>query len=726
MALVINTNMASLTAQRNLTSSQSDYNTSLERLSSGLRINSAKDDAAGLAISTRFESQITGLDQAVRNANDGVSLAQTAEGALDSMTDNLQRIRELAVQASNSTNSDDDRVALQAEVEQLLAEITRTAEDTNFNGQNLLDGTFEGVFQVGADAGQTVSFSITEMNAGALGTSAQAGVSAIGVGSALENGDLSINGEDIRASVASDDTLSYADNEMSGIAKAAAINDSSDETGVTATVDANVMLGSDMSAVTADASGGDDITLNGVTISLQGTDNTDATDRAATRDSVIAAINAVSGQTGVTAEDGGDDGGVILTAEDGRNITIESAEVDLSQYGLFDSDVAAADTDTSYAGFTMTAKNSSVDIEITGGNGTGNGDISNSGLAAGTYDSQTAVVTTTNTALAAQADGTAATSAALQDGDLVINGVTIGASSSLDDTASETSANSSDAAASGIAIAAAINEVSDSTGVSATVNATEFVGDTAVAGAGGTAGQTLVLTLNGVDITLTETGDYESNKQAAVDAINAVSGQTGVVAEDNGETLTLTAEDGRNISTYGDETGLAVVENFGLDGVDAGAAANAATTGNTTYSTVTLTSASSFEISYGTNGSDGLDDSGFTAGTYGGGEDGTYLSDIDISTFEGAQAAITAIDNALDVVTAQQADLGAIQNRFESTVMNLEVTQENLTAAQSAIQDADFAEETAEMTRTSVLQQAGISVLSQANSQSQNVLSLLG
>jgi flagellin len=157
MPQVINTNIASLNAQRNLNASQSDANVALERLSSGLRINSAKDDAAGLAISTRFESQITGLTVAQRNANDGISLAQTAEGALDEITNNLQRVRELAVQSANATNSSSDREALNNEVQQRIAEIDRIASQTAFNGLKVLDGSFEQqTFQVGANAGETI------------------------------------------------------------------------------------------------------------------------------------------------------------------------------------------------------------------------------------------------------------------------------------------------------------------------------------------------------------------------------------------------------------------------------------------------------------------------------------------------------------------------------------------------------------------------------------------
>ena len=172
MAAIINTNIQSLNAQRNLSSSQSQLATSMQRLSSGLRINSAKDDAAGLAISERMTTQVRGLTVAMRNANDGISLAQTAEGALSSVTNNLQRIRELAVQSRNATNSDEDRSALNAEVQQLKSEISRIAQQTSFNGTQLLDGSFTNMaFQVGANQGQTIDVSaIVNANVDSLGT----------------------------------------------------------------------------------------------------------------------------------------------------------------------------------------------------------------------------------------------------------------------------------------------------------------------------------------------------------------------------------------------------------------------------------------------------------------------------------------------------------------------------------------------------------------------------
>ena len=207
MSSVINTNVASLNTQRNLSASQSSLNTSIQRLSSGLRVNSAKDDAAGLSIASRMDSQIRGQNVAIRNANDGISLAQTAEGALGAIGDNLQRIRELSVQASNSTNTQVDRDALNAEVTQIKAEIERVANQTTFNGTKLLDGSFSGAnFQVGANAAETISVSsITDANLAALGgtvstaTTSAAASGLTGFATAIAAGGVTINGVDIGA-----------------------------------------------------------------------------------------------------------------------------------------------------------------------------------------------------------------------------------------------------------------------------------------------------------------------------------------------------------------------------------------------------------------------------------------------------------------------------------------------------------------------------------------------
>jgi flagellin len=232
MPQIINTNIPSLNAQRNLNTSQTSLATALQRLSSGLRINSAKDDAAGLAISERFTTQIRGLNQAARNANDGISLSQTAEGAMGEITNNLQRIRELAVQSSNATNSASDREALQAEVDQLVSEIQRVATQTEFNGTKLLDGSFTGLsFQVGANAGQLITVSeIANAQTSALGGTKFAADATGTVSAATAITGLTINGITIDATAATANAASQA------AALVAKINEKVADTGVYATV----------------------------------------------------------------------------------------------------------------------------------------------------------------------------------------------------------------------------------------------------------------------------------------------------------------------------------------------------------------------------------------------------------------------------------------------------------------------------------------------------------
>ncbi|RZF84986.1 flagellin [Pseudoalteromonas sp. S4488] len=218
MALYVNTNVSSLNAQRQLMKSGNSLDTSFQRLSSGLRINSAKDDAAGMQIANRLTSQVNGLNQGNRNANDGISLAQTAEGALDEVTSMFQRIRTLAQQASNGSNTDEDRLALQEEIRSLSKEVNRVAEDTTFGGQNLLDGSYDAKFQVGADAVQTIGFSMKDVGAttsGANTISANGGftMSGIaGIASAVTGETLSATTGTISADVgAAPDDSSFAD-----------------------------------------------------------------------------------------------------------------------------------------------------------------------------------------------------------------------------------------------------------------------------------------------------------------------------------------------------------------------------------------------------------------------------------------------------------------------------------------------------------------------------------
>jgi flagellin len=238
MAQTINTNIVSLNAQRNLNQSQSSLATSMQRLSSGLRVNSAKDDAAGLAIAERMNTQVRGLNVAARNANDGISLAQTAEGALGKVGDMLQRMRELAVQSANATNSIDDRKALDAEVQQLKAEINRVASTTSFNGQKILDGSFTNAsFQIGANSGETITFSsVANAQTNALGVSTRASLNSVAITSlstaALTSAEnMTVNGTAIGAMGAAT-TVSDRANQL-----VTAINTVAATTGVTAFID---------------------------------------------------------------------------------------------------------------------------------------------------------------------------------------------------------------------------------------------------------------------------------------------------------------------------------------------------------------------------------------------------------------------------------------------------------------------------------------------------------
>ena len=309
MPQVINTNVSSLNAQRNLNKSQSSLQTSLERLSTGLRINSAKDDAAGLSISNRMTSQIRGLNQAVRNANDGISLAQTAEGALASSGDILQRVRELAVQSSNATNSASDRKAIQSEVGQLLAELDRVSTTTEFNGQKLLDGSFgSATFQVGANANQTITASTGNFRTSNYGAqlAASESVAASGTATSLA-GDIVIDGlQSKTVTLGASDTAATA---------AAAINAVADSTGVTASA-RNVSEFKVAAAGTFSLSvKGDNTTAANVTFSV-------SANTAAGLAEAVKGFNDVSSQTGITAKLNSAANGLILTNESGADIDI--------------------------------------------------------------------------------------------------------------------------------------------------------------------------------------------------------------------------------------------------------------------------------------------------------------------------------------------------------------------------------------------------------------------
>jgi flagellin len=620
MPQFINSNIASLNSQRALNSSQGDLSTTLERLSSGLRINSAKDDAAGLAITDRMTSQIRGMNQAVRNANDGISLAQTAESALASTSDNLQRIRELSIQSANSTNSASDRKALNTEVNQLIEEIQRVGVSTQFNGQNLLDGSFQSAqFQVGANANQTLNVGIAGSTTNLLG-SYQASSTAVDT-NAFDGDSFTINSIEIGVSAG---TSAAGFDDDSAAAKAAAINNKSNETGVSATATSSV---TGIAPITGAGLDTGDLVINGISIGSIAKSGNAVTQGG----NAATAINAESNETGVTATASAVTGALTLTASDGRNISLTSS-------------TATGDSATKIF--------NSVGLDISDGDNPSGNDTQDLVFAAG---------------------GAFADSGTPADGDIA-EGDTI----TIDSIVYEFTTETQDQVTAG-----------GSTNIAVTLIADDTVNTNSAALAAAITGQ-------------------------------RTAGNTTVSASDTTGTVTLTQD---KLGDAGDQQ-IGYVESnmsLGAAGIAQGTVSAAGTdavdgNGVTTFGTMTLSSAENFTL--------GGDDLAF-GGLSGASTSLTKLESVDISTVAGANSAINVLDGALSQISTQQAELGAMQNRFSSTIDNLASSVENLSSARSQIRDADFAAETAELSRNQILQQAGIAMLSQANSAPQNVLSLL-
>jgi flagellin len=721
---VINTNTKALAAQASLSNVNNKLATSMERLSTGLRINSAKDDAAGLAISNRMTADIRGFAVAIRNANDGMSMAQTAEGAIGQVTDMLQRMRELAVQSSNGSMNADNRAASQLEVAQLKAQIDDIAKQTNFNGIKLLDGSAGKIdLQTGVRAGELMTMSVDSVSTKDIGLGSRASLTSTafsdtaGSLKGLAAGDLTINGVTVRASSAADDLLSSSDKASSAISKVAAINAASAQTGVTATV-GNTTVGGTAMVTTITATSGT-ITINGVSTASFAT----TSDAGATRATTVAAINAISEQTGVRAIDTGDiKKGVVLVADDGRNIQVAFGTHTAASTGVGDAKV--------YTGTYQLASTTSSPISI---GVSSNGDLKNAGLTAGSYTANVSAMTSVDRKVANAAPATTALSTGLLEaGTLRINGTSIVAASTSDDTASNTSTVTSAKAASGIAIAAAINKASAQTGVTATAAPNVIVGTDADFDLSSTTDTQLAaadLFLNGTTIALDSLGTlgHTATRTDVADLINSHTGETGVTATDNGRGLTLVAADGRNISLAtslddGDgKLGIAAA-NINTDNTTAPLTKADALT---TYSRVTLQSDKSFTLEGGSDGNANFELLGFKTGTYGGVDNGVKVANIDISTQAGAQVALTALDSALKTVSMNQAKLGAFQNRLDAVVANLNEVNQNMSASRSRIQDTDYASETTNLAKSQIIQQAATAMLAQANQSAQGVLSLL-
>jgi len=606
----INTNISALAAQKSLRTTGLNLSTSMERLSTGVRINSAKDDAAGLAISTRMTANIRGLAAATRNANDGISLTQTAEGSFVAIGDNLQRIRELAVQASNTGNNASDRAALNAEATQLVAEIDRVANNSAFNGIKLLDGSFQNQsLQVGAgnESNDRINISIGSAKATALGVGGNASYSTtlngLRVGSsALLSNALSLNGQMVGAAASDGVSSSYSDS--SGIAVATAINAVSGQTGVTAVVNATKTSTSLVggAAVTASGSGfsAGAVTINGVDIGTVG-GNSDA---AVAAELVVTAINAVTQKTGVAATSAS--GVISLTAADGRDIIIGGSA----------SSTSVADTGFTYGTY-------SAGVHAASGH---NGAMTTSGAAN-----------------------------ALDTDAIRVNGVDIGAIAGAASVAERSGQ-----------IAAAINTKTSQTGVSATFNATS--------------GAVLL---------------------AAADGRNIV--------------LSIGVRGGTAVSSL--NTGLAI-------GI--GDTSGSVRKETVLRSTVSLSSNSAAGITVAGNTGAGLTAAGFSAGnTAATSTQGAGVSSVDLTTAAGAQAALSVLDRAINTVTDFRASMGAYQNRLSATISNLDITSMNMQASRSRILDTDYAKETTNLAKSQIITQAATAMLAQANQSSQSVLALL-
>ncbi|QSB41208.1 flagellin [Pseudomonas hygromyciniae] len=551
MALSVNTNITSLGVQKNLNKASDALSTSMSRLSSGLKINSAKDDAAGMQIANRLTSQVKGLTVAVANANNGVSIAQTAEGAMQESTNILQRMRELALQSANGSNSDDDRTSLQQEFTALTGELTRISQTTNFGGRKLLDGSFDNVgFQIGANANETISFGMTDISAtglkGSYGEAKAAGAAT-----------------DLSASVVGRSSLPFAAQGAAAYTTATANNT---------------------------------LKLNDTTIDLA---------TGTTAGQAVALINAKTSSTGVTAS--------------------------------------------------LSAANELV------------------------LQSDSAFTATSNSAEAGFGTATAAARTLVGDTDISVNGTLVNLTNGMDLTA----------------IAGAIEAEKATTGVGASV----------------ANGRLLLTSEDGKAIKLDNGGTANGPGALAKIGLQAGTTQAKLTAD------TSVVLNGVEVKFKKGDTADAIVSSI-----------NSASTGVTASknadNTLALFSNKTFTVANGSAGT-GLAQLGLTAATSTAVTVETTVSNLSIQDAASSQRSVQALNDAIQQIDSQRSQLGAVQNRFTSTVANLQSISENSTAARSRVQDADFASETAELTKQQTLQQASTAILSQANQLPSSVLKLL-
>lgn len=701
MPLVINTNVSALNSQRQLVKSGMDMTQAMERLSSGKRINNAADDAAGLAISNRMTSQIRGLNQAVRNANDGISMIQTAEGALDETTNILQRVRELAIQSANGIYNDENRATLDAEVQQLIAELDRISETTTFNGQPLLDGSIKDVgLQVGGNANETIDISITAMNAKTLGLGSQAvdllssetvlaNLDGTG-GNDIREGDVLINGQSIGTFDSDTDTFddlveSINDNvlgvEAAGYTslEAPTVGDGVLENGIKMRI----------TVVAADGSG------NNV---FQITDTKNM-------DELLDKIGSVTG--GIVDADLDDSGRLVLT--NGTGATIQVQGVDAANAVTDAASVlveSSTGMDVADAGGTAQTAEAQGQIILTSEHGdpisvergaTGTlADLANLGFR---ENSESGVINGSGLTSAGSA-------AQWGVGDVTINGVEI------DNTDTDSL----------LGKVAAINDVSEDTAVVASAFATATLDMSGVTIVGGLDGDDLGV--NGINVDFT--GDVTVEDVA--DTFNSGTDSHGVTARVLGTRLVLESDQGAINFTAGaaNDAIAGALAAADLTTVEGATTTTAVLTATTVNAGIKLVSTNDTPVAVKLGPNADINEHGFLeANSTAGGRFGTAIKSVSVDTQKNANDAIDVVDRALDEINAVRSDLGAVNNRLDFTISNLMNVSENTAAARSRIVDADFAAETSNMSRAQVLQQASQAMLAQANARPQQVLQLL-
>jgi len=698
----INTNIGALVAQKNMDQNTKSMDQALERISSGLRINSAADDAAGSAIAAKMESQVRSLGVAIRNANDAISLTQTAEGALGEVENILQRIRELTVQAGNSTLNDTDRSQIQAEVNALSSEIDAISRRTNFNGVNLLDGSRGSVnMQIGINAADTMSIDLQKTSVAALGIGSSAVASTGSVissrmttfaGDILAT-DIKINGKNWTASTfaVAATTVDGAAADVSAAPTAAAgvgskhagavavkINENTGEHGVTATAFNKVVA----TMYTAGA-----VTINGTAISSK-----------ATKELFVAAVNDQVANVNASINSSGfiefsnEDGDTMLFASSGSTLGI---------------------TADAYGGFVKLTSSTGDPISLEAGSKT-NGYSGDTGEVADVTDIGFNEMRINDSGLGVKVtgsravDGTAISSSTDQ---LKINNVLIGDS---------TSASAADKAT-------AINAKTGEHGVVATAETSVLV---TLDFAGATLSDHTDALVNGITVNFATATDTAS----AVTLINAATaGVIDVVASADATTgkLILTSASGLTISMSDSDTpgsdahaGDFITAVTNVDGsAVTGTYANG---GFSNRGTISLTSQDGSSISIEDGAQDRDVETGATRiGFEKMNEVATSTTGLSVNSVSAANTSLTSIDAAIEVISSFRAGFGAHENRLDASINNLSTLQVHTDASRSRIEDADFAAETSNLTKSQILSQAATSMLAQANASKQNLLALL-